>query len=137
MQKIPFNNLLKKDIPSPFRDCLAHLKKEPSTMEFRGETYPFVNQYYVCEESGIEFIDSSIEASNLNQVYDQYRLKYDIPLAAEIVDYRRKNNLSETEMDKILEFESGTIQRFELGEVPSLEIGKRLRDIIGKNRSEL
>lgn len=115
---------------------MAHLKKETSEMEFRGETYTFINQYYVCEESGIEFFDSSIEASNLNQVYDQYRLKYDIPLASEIVDYRNKNNLYETDMDKILEMESGTIQRFELGEVPSLEIGKRLRDIIGKNISE-
>lgn len=120
------------EIQSPFRDCKAHLKTVPSEAEFRGRKYQFINHYYVCDESGIEFFDSGLGGVNMNQIYDQYRRENDIPFVSELVDYMDMNNLSETDMNNALGLPQGTFHRYVLGEVPSLEIGNKLRNLIGR-----
>ena len=57
---------MKEVILSPFRDCQAHLKRVPDTMEFRGKTYHFLNHYYVYDESGEEFTNEETGAIKLN-----------------------------------------------------------------------
>lgn len=48
-------------IKSPFRNCMAHLKKESSEAEFRGRKYKYTNYSYVCAGSGIEFTNEAWE----------------------------------------------------------------------------
>ena len=127
---------MKEVILSPFRDCQAHLKRVPDTMEFRGKTYHFFNHYYVCDESGEEFTNEETGAINFAQVYNQYREENNIPFIGEIVKLREDCMLSKTDMGRLLGFGENQYYRYELGEVPSPSNGKLMRMLID-NREAL
>lgn len=127
---------MKEVILSPFRNCEAHLKRVPDTMEFRGKTYHFLNHYYVCDESGEEFTDETTSEINFAQVYNQYREENNIPFVNEIVKLREDCQLSKADMGRLLGFGENQYYRYELGEVPSLSNGRLMRTLID-NREAL
>lgn len=116
-------------IKSPFRNCMAHLKKESSETEFRGRMYQYTNYFYVCDESGIEFTNEALGDINTRQIYDQYRQEHNIPSTSELKEYRHSNHYTLDDMDDLLGVENGTFYRYELGEVPTLELGLKLRSL--------
>jgi putative zinc finger/helix-turn-helix YgiT family protein len=127
---------MKEVILSPFRDCEAHLRRVPDTMEFRGKTYHFLNHYYVCDESGEEFTNEETGEINFAQVYNQYREENNIPFVSEIVKLRENCLLSKADMGRLLGFGENQYYRYELGEVPSPSNGRLLRTLID-NREAL
>lgn len=127
---------MKEVILSPFRNCEAHLKRVPDTMEFRGKTYHFLNHYYVCDESGEEFTDEATGEVNFAQVYNQYREENNIPFVNEIVKLREDCQLSKADMGRLLGFGENQYYRYELGEVPSPSNGRLMRTLID-NREAL
>lgn len=127
---------MKEVILSPFRNCEAHLKRVPDTMEFRGKTYHFLNHYYVCDESGEEFTDEATGEINFAQVYNQYREENNIPFVNEIVKLREDCQLSKADMGRLLGFGENQYYRYELGEVPSPSNGRLMRTLID-NRDAL
>lgn len=127
---------MKEVILSPFRNCEAHLKRVPDTMEFRGKTYHFLNHYYMCDESGEEFTDEATGEINFAQVYNQYREEYNIPFVNEIVKLREDCQLSKADMGRLLGFGENQYYRYELGEVPSPSNGRLMRTLID-NREAL
>ena len=127
---------MKEVILSPFRNCEAHLKIVPDTMEFRGKTYHFLNHYYVCDESGEEFTDEATGEINFAQVYNQYREENNIPFVNEIIKFRQDCQLSKADMGRLLGFGENQYYRYELGEVPSPSNGRLMRTLID-NRTAL
>lgn len=127
---------MKEKIPSPFRDCEAHLRRVPDTMEFRGKTYHFLNHIYVCDESGEEFTDEATGEINFAQIYNQYREENNIPFVNEIIKFREDCQLSKADMGRLLGFGENQYYRYELGEVPSPSNGKLMRTLID-NREAL
>ena len=127
---------MKEIILSPFRNCEAHLKRVPDTMEFRGKTYHFLNHYYVCEESGEEFTDEATGEINFAQVYNQYREENNIPFVNEIIKLRKDCQLSKADMGRVLGFGENQYYHYELGEVPSPSNGRLMRTLI-YNRNAL
>lgn len=127
---------MKEVILSPFRDCEAHLRRVPDTMEFRGKTYHFLNHYYVCDESGEEFTNEETGEINFAQVYNQYREENNIPFVNEIVKLREDCQLSKADMSRLLGFGDNQYYRYELGEVPSPSNGRLMRTLID-NREAL
>lgn len=127
---------MKEVILSPFKNCEAHLKRVPDTMEFRGKTYHFLNHYYVCDESGEEFTDEATGEINFAQVYNQYREENNIPFVNEIVKFREDCQLSKADMGRLLGFGENQYYRYELGEVPSPSNGRLMRTLID-NREAL
>jgi putative zinc finger/helix-turn-helix YgiT family protein len=127
---------MKEVILSPFRDCEAHLRRVPDTMEFRGKTYHFLNHFYVCDESGEEFTDEETGDINFAQVYNQYREENNIPFVSEIVKLREDCQLSKADMGRLLGFGENQYYRYELGEVPSPSNGRLMRTLID-NREAL
>lgn len=127
---------MKEVILSPFRNCEAHLKRVPDTMEFRGKTYHFLNHYYMCDESGEEFTDEATGEINFAQVYNQYREENNIPFVNEIVKLRADCQLSKADMGRLLGFGENQYYRYELGEVPSPSNGRLMRTLID-NREAL
>ena len=57
---------------------------------------------------------------NLNQVYNQYRDKHNIPFPDQIIKLRNTYGLSASMMSKILGFGTNSYRNYEKGEVPSL-----------------
>lgn len=127
---------MKEVILSPFRNCEAHLKRVPDTMEFRGKTYHFLNHYYVCDGSGEEFTDEATGEINFAQVYNQYREENNIPFVNEIIKLREDCQLSKADMGRLLGFGENQYYRYELGEVPSPSNG-RLMHMLINNREAL
>ena len=127
---------MKNVILSPFRNCEAHLKRVPDTMEFRGKTYNFLNHFYVCDESGEEFTDEATGEINFAQVYNQYREENNIPFVNEIIRLRKDCQLSKIDMSRVLGFGENQYYHYELGEVPSPSNGRLLRTFID-NRDAL
>lgn len=127
---------MKEVIPSPFRDCQAHLMRVPDTAEFRGKSYHYINHYYICDESGEEFTDEETGEINSSQIYNQYREENGIPYVCEIIKLREDCQLSKADMGRLLGFGENQYYRYELGEVPSLSNGKLMRIFID-HREEL
>jgi hypothetical protein len=79
---------------SPITGKEMKLTKERRSMDFRKETFEIVFHYYKCEDSGEQFTTTSLDEVNMNQVYNQYRDKFNIPFPDEIIRIREKYGLS-------------------------------------------
>ncbi len=109
---------------SPITGKEMILTKERRSMDFRKETFEIVFHYYKCEDSGEQFTTTSLDEVNMNQVYNQYRDKFNIPFPDEIIRIREKYELSAAKMSEILGFGINTYRQYEAGEMPSVANAK-------------
>lgn len=114
---------------SPFADCEATLLTETREVKFRGEVFAYKHRFYRCNQTGIDFTTSELDDESINQVYDQYRKKYNIPAPKEILATRKKYGLSAAKISRILGMGVNQYRLYESGEMPSLAAGKVLRSI--------
>ena len=112
---------------SPFTGGEATLQKEIRTMNFRKEPFQVCFQYYKCTDSGEQFTDEELDEVNINQVYNQYRVKYGIPFPDEIKAIREQYGLSANKMSEILGFGINVYRNYESGEVPSVSNGRLIQ----------
>ena len=103
------------------------LTKERRSMDFRKETFEIVFHYYKCEDSGEQFTTTSLDEVNMNQVYNQYRDKFNIPFPDEIIGIREKYGLSAAKMSEILGFGINSYRQYEAGEMPSVANAKLIQ----------
>jgi len=87
---------------------------------FRKEEFLVNHHFYLCEDSGEEFTDDELDTLNINQVYNQYRHKYNLPFPDEIKSIREQYDLSATKMAEVLGFGVNLYRLYESGEVPSI-----------------
>lgn len=104
---------------SPITGKDMTLTKERRFIDFRKETFNVVFHYYICEDSGEQFTTTSFDEININQVYNQYRDKFNIPFPDEIIEIREKFGLSASKMSTILGFGVNSYRQYEAGEMPS------------------
>ncbi len=64
---------------SPITDKEMILKKRKVTIEYRKEKFRIDNYYYLCIDTGYRFETTELAQRNLDQVYDQYRKRHDLP----------------------------------------------------------
>lgn len=115
------NELGKKIVmKSPITGKEMLLKHERKVLPFRKESFEIVYQYYYCEDSGERFEDEQLMELNLNQVYDQYRVKHNIPFPEEVREIRHQYGLSGTKMSMVLGFGTNQYRDYEKGDIPSL-----------------
>ena len=109
---------------SPITGAAMKLTKERRSMDFRKETFEIVFHYYKCEDSGEQFTTTSLDEVNMNQVYNQYRDRFNIPFPDEINRIREKYGLSAAKMSEILGFGINSYRQYEGGEMPSIANAK-------------
>ncbi len=112
---------------SPITGKKMSVAKRESSLTFRKEQFLFVSQFYHCYDSGEEFTSTELDESNLLQVENQYRERYNIPFPSEIRCIRQTYQLSAEKVSEILGFESKSYGNYENGEVPSISNGKLIR----------
>ncbi len=112
---------------SPITGATMKLTKERRSMDFRKETFEIVFHYYKCEDSGEQFTTTALDEVNMNQVYNQYRNKFNIPFPDEIISIREKYGLSAARMSEILGFGVNTYRQYEAGEMPSVANAKLIQ----------
>lgn len=105
---------------SPFTNKEMTLTKEKRTMDFRKEKFDIVFHYYKCNETGEQFTTTMLDEVNLNQIYNQYREKFNIPFPDEITKIRKKYDISAAKMSEILGFGVNSYRQYESGEMPSV-----------------
>ncbi|MBP1672883.1 MAG: hypothetical protein H6Q25_698 [Bacteroidetes bacterium] len=112
---------------SPITGKEMKLTKERRSMDFRKETFEIVFHYYLCEDSGEQFTTTSLDEVNMNQVYNQYRDKFNIPFPDEITRIRERYNSSAVKMSEILGFGINSYRQYEAGEMPSIANAKLIQ----------
>ncbi|WP_158978587.1 type II toxin-antitoxin system antitoxin SocA domain-containing protein [Cellulophaga sp. L1A9] len=109
---------------SPITGKEMTLQIEKDILVFRKEEFEYNHKSYLCEDSGESFTTTELDEFNLNQVYNQYRDKHNIPFPDEIIKLRNTYSLSAGMMSRILGFGINSYRNYEKGEVPSLANGK-------------
>jgi putative zinc finger/helix-turn-helix YgiT family protein len=112
---------------SPITGKEMKLTKERRSIDFRKETFEIVFHYYKCEDSGEQFTTTALDEVNMNQVYNQYRDKFNIPFPDEIIRIREKYGLSAAKMSEILGFGVNSYRHYEAGEMPSVANAKLIQ----------
>lgn len=105
---------------SPITGKEMTLTKEKRSLDFRKETFQVVFHHYQCKDSGEQFTTTSLDEVNMNQVYNQYRDKFNIPFPDEITRIREKYGVSASRMSAILGFGVNSYRQYEAGEMPSI-----------------
>src|SRR5690554_5379255 len=112
---------------SPITGKEMKLMKERRSIDFRKEKFDIVYHYYKCEDSGEQFTTTSIDELNTNQVYNQYRERFNIPFPDEITAIRKKYDLSAAKMSEILGLGVNSYRQYEAGEMPSVSNAKLIQ----------
>lgn len=103
------------------------LVKEPRTLEFRKVPFEIVFHSYRCEDSGEQFTSTELDELNMNQVYNQYRDKFNIPFPDEIAIMRTQYGVSASRMSEILGLGTNSYRQYEAGEMPSVSNAKLIQ----------
>lgn len=114
---------------SPITGKEMNLCKEQRSLDFRKESFDVIFHFYKCEESGEQFTSHELDEVNLNQVYNQYRDRHNIPFPEEIIRIREKYQLSASKMSMILGFGANSYRKYESGEMPSVSNARLIQMI--------
>jgi len=104
---------------SPITGKEMVMKQEIIETEFRKEKFEVIYHYYWCVDSGEKFEDERIAQLNLNQVYNQYRKRFNLPFPEEITRLREQYGLKASKMSEILGFGINVYRNYENGEIPN------------------
>ena len=115
---------------SPYTGKEMKLVYEPRTWSFRGEEYEYIHTAYKCEDTGELFTTCESDDAGFMQVANQYRVKFGIPFADEIVAVRSRYGVSAAKMSAILGIGTNQWRLYESGEVPSVSNGRMIRSIM-------
>jgi len=114
---------------SPLTGGKVILHQEPEKLTFRNEEFAYTSYEYECVDTGQRFTDLELDWKNMEQVYEQYRAKHNIPSPAELTAMRERYGLSAIKMAQVLGLGVNQYAKYEQGEMPSESIGKMLRSI--------
>lgn len=112
---------------SPITGKEMTLTRERRPMDFRKETFEVVFHFYRCEDTGEQFTTTEQDEVNMNQVYNKYRDKFNIPFPDEIIRIREMYGLSAAKMSEVLGFGINSYRQYEAGEMPSVANAKLIQ----------
>ncbi len=96
------------------------LIREERVLQFRKEDFTLLKHFFRCTDTGEEFETEEQLQLNLEQVYNQYRVKHQLPFPDEMTRIKEQYQLSSAKMSEILGFGPNTYRLYEQGEIPSL-----------------
>lgn len=112
---------------SPITGKQMELRKEIRNMEFRKEKFDVVFHFYYDRDLKEQFTDTKLDELNMNQLYNKYREKHNLPFSEEIKAIREQYDLPATKMSEVLGFGINSYRNYEAGEVPSAANGKLIQ----------
>ncbi len=93
---------------------------EERVLKFRKEEFTIIKHFFLCPDSDAEFETEEQLNLNLDQVYNQYRVKHQLPFPEDIIRVREQYELSSAKMSEVLGFGVNTYRLYEQGEIPNL-----------------
>jgi putative zinc finger/helix-turn-helix YgiT family protein len=110
---------MKHNFACPYCDGTAALDYVKKVRDFRGETYRLFEAYYKCNKCNQEFTTEKVDQFNFNQVYNQYRERYNIPFPEQLKSVREKYELTYNQISEILGIGINQFRLYEKGELPT------------------
>ncbi|MBK6894485.1 MAG: DUF4065 domain-containing protein [Flavobacteriales bacterium] len=116
--------------------------RELRTLTFRKEEFPVLFHCLKEPDGDDTYTTTELDDLNINQAYNQYRDKYNLPFPDEIKAVRDQYGLSAARMSEVLGFGANVWRNYETGEVPSasnarliqlVQEPKRMRDLVELN----
>ncbi|MBS3944388.1 MAG: DUF4065 domain-containing protein [Melioribacter sp.] len=104
----------------------ANLHVEKTIIKYRKEDFNIHKLFYKCEMCKEQFTTNELDDVNINQVYNQYREKYQIPFPKQLTHIRERYGLSASKMAEVLGFGVNIYRNYENGEVPNISNGTLL-----------
>ena len=98
--------------------------------EFRGIEIDTYENVAVCKECHQDLYVNEIEEKNNERIYELYRAKANIIKPQDIIELRKKYDISQRELTAILGFGKMTINRYERGGVPTKSQSDYIRLLI-------
>ena len=114
----------KKAMESPITGKKMVLKCEKRIILFRKENIEIDFYFWLCEDTNEKFEDEQQAESNIQQVYNKYRVRHNIPTTNEILRIREMYNIPANKMADILGFGTNQYRQYESGEIPSVSNGR-------------
>ena len=114
---------------SPFTGGEVIKTIEKSKITFRKEEFTYTYVCYKCVDTGETFTTTETDEVNVAQIYNQYRVRHDIPFPDEIRNVRSQYKLSASKMSQILGFGENQYRLYENGDIPNVANGRVLRAI--------
>lgn len=99
---------------------------------FRKEEYEYIHTG-IIDRDGQMWTTTEQDEANINQIYNQYRVKHGTPFPEEIIHLRKYYGLSAAKMSEILGFGINQYRYYESGEVPSDSNARIIMAIRDKN----
>ena len=109
---------MKPTLKSPMTGNDMVLRREKRTISFRKEEFEIMYHFYK-DIDGEQYTEEETDEVNINQIYNKYRDKYNLPFPDEIKAIRTKYDLSAIKMSEVLGFGANVWRNYESGEVPS------------------
>lgn len=107
-------------------DGTAKLHIEQAKIVYRKEEFKIQKHFYRCEKCNEQFTTTELDGLNIEQVYNQYREKYQIPFPKQLIKIRDCYGLSALKMAEVLGFGVNIYRNYEAGEVPNVSNGTLL-----------
>ncbi len=98
---------------------------EQRTVVFRKESYDYIH-VGIMDKDGESWTTTELDEVNMNQVYNQYRVRHGIPFPDEVRALRKYYGLSALKMSDILGFGANQYRYYENGEIPSTSNARML-----------
>lgn len=118
---------------SPITGKQMVLRYEKRIIPFRKEDFEVHFHFWLCEDSDEKFEDERLSELNINQVYNQYRAKHNIPTTDEICRIREMYHIPANKMADILGFGANQYRQYEAGEIPSVSNGRLIMQAADPN----
>ncbi len=98
---------------------------ELRTVVFRKEQFDYIH-VGIMDKKGESWTTTELDEVNMNQVYNQYRVRHGIPFPDEVCALRKYYGLSALKMSEILGFGANQYRYYENGEMPSTSNARML-----------
>jgi len=98
---------------------------ELRTVVFRKEQFDYIH-VGIMDKSGESWTTTELDEANMNQIYNQYRVRHGIPFPDEVCALRKYYGLSARKMSEILGFGANQYRYYENGEIPSTSNARML-----------
>ncbi len=105
---------------------------ESRTVIFRKEQFDYIH-VGIMDKNGESWTTTELDETNMNQVYNQYRVRHGIPFPDEVCALRKYYGLSAIKMSEILGFGANQYRYYENGEMPSASNARILIAIRNKH----
>lgn len=117
---------------SPFTGGKVTKKHRLETFTFRKEEFTVERYFFVCNDTGREFTDDSLDDQMLSDIYKQYRERHGIPSPEELKSFRLEYGISAHTMSIIAGMGINQYGLYENGEMPTVAMGRRLASLFDK-----